>query len=492
MGQQHGGISVADLLTLPELAGVDVVGGRDGLNRPVRGANVMEVPDIEQFVHAGDILLTTAYPVRDRADGLTGLLQAAARLELAALAVKPLRYVDDFTDEVVALANELDMPLLRLPPGLSFNSAMAAVLSTVLSDYGPEPGPTEAIRQRLSEIVLSGGGFVAMARTLAGTLGCRVSIIDEHGHTVGEAGDPVKGAQTREFLINVAGQERGRIEVVATELSLGQQRLINQACFAAGLHMAQLSASIELDRRLQAIVLEELVAPIPHAGTDFAEHALALEAKMTGPQCIILARTDRMPPPADLDKIAKRVFGECRIWARPTELVAIVAVPQASAALLRTVARGWYHRLRAAGGQQVLVAAGSVVARTSGLPESHAAARMAMEIAERTSQEVAIHQDLMVDRLLLEASSATIEPLIASALSPLIEYDQANGTQLCQTLWAYLGAGNGATAARLLFIHYNTLKYRLGKIDELVGADFSDPDTRLRYLLALQAHTLGR
>ncbi|MCW2633634.1 MAG: hypothetical protein JWQ99_1, partial [Blastococcus sp.] len=65
-----------------------------------------------------------------------------------------------------------------------------------------------------------------------------------------------------------------------------------------------------------------------------------------------------------------------------------------------------------------------------------------------------------------------------------------SGGDLCGTLAAYLGVGNGAEAARRLFVHYNTVKHRLARIVDLTGEDLHDPRTRLRLALALEARAL--
>lgn len=61
----------------------------------------------------------------------------------------------------------------------------------------------------------------------------------------------------------------------------------------------------------------------------------------------------------------------------------------------------------------------------------------------------------------------------------LQKYDRANGTQLYKTLetLTYCGFNNHQTAAEL-FLHRNTLSYRLQKIQSLTGLDFEDPDVR--------------
>ena len=58
------GITVREVLELPALAGVRVLGGNAGLGRVVARVNVMEVPDILPWVKPDELLLTTGYPLR--------------------------------------------------------------------------------------------------------------------------------------------------------------------------------------------------------------------------------------------------------------------------------------------------------------------------------------------------------------------------------------------------------------------------------------------
>ena len=135
-------VTVADVLTLPVFSDSTIHGGGRGLDRRVSGINVMEVPDIERFVHPGELLLTTAYPLRDRADGLPGLIRQLSQRELAGLIVKPHRYLEELTAAAAQVADELRFPVIRLSGDLSFNEAIESVLSVVLTDYGPDPGHT--------------------------------------------------------------------------------------------------------------------------------------------------------------------------------------------------------------------------------------------------------------------------------------------------------------------------------------------------------------
>lgn len=71
----------------------------------------------------------------------------------------------------------------------------------------------------------------------------------------------------------------------------------------------------------------------------------------------------------------------------------------------------------------------------------------------------------------------------------LAEHDRKHGGDLLPTLRAYFTAvGDAKAAAKHLGVHYNTVRYRLGKAAEVSGLDLNDPDQRL--LAELQVRLL--
>lgn len=81
---------------------------------------------------------------------------------------------------------------------------------------------------------------------------------------------------------------------------------------------------------------------------------------------------------------------------------------------------------------------------------------------------------------------------IEQAIGPLERYDSENGAQLVATLRGYVEADfNAAKAARRLYVHPNTLAYRLRTIRRLLGGDPSKGDLRMQVELALKLRTLS-
>ncbi len=73
-------------------------------------------------------------------------------------------------------------------------------------------------------------------------------------------------------------------------------------------------------------------------------------------------------------------------------------------------------------------------------------------------------------------------------VDPLLKHDRKRRSDLVRTLTVYFAAGaNASEAADRLFLHRNSLLYRLARIEELTGLDLKDPRARL----ALQLGLLG-
>ena len=72
-----------------------------------------------------------------------------------------------------------------------------------------------------------------------------------------------------------------------------------------------------------------------------------------------------------------------------------------------------------------------------------------------------------------------------SMLGVLIDYDQKHNTQLEETLYQYLKFDSNQKAmAESLFMHRNTINYRLNKIKELTECQLDSFEEKMPYMLA--------
>lgn len=89
---------------------------------------------------------------------------------------------------------------------------------------------------------------------------------------------------------------------------------------------------------------------------------------------------------------------------------------------------------------------------------------------------------------LLVASPETARTLIHSVLSPVLDQPAKSRDLLLDTLNAWLAAkGNVTAAGQALFCHPNTVRYRIHRIQELLGHDLADPASLVEVTAAVEA-----
>lgn len=125
------------------------------------------------------------------------------------------------------------------------------------------------------------------------------------------------------------------------------------------------------------------------------------------------------------------------------------------------------------------------------LGEGYEEARLAAELGRTLSGPGTIthYEELGALRLLNEIS----EELVERHLSATLTDDEAFREQFAETFGALVEAGyNKAAAARELYIHVNTLKYRLGRIRKVTGQDVADHHGRFALECTLRLLELRR
>jgi purine catabolism regulator len=118
-------------------------------------------------------------------------------------------------------------------------------------------------------------------------------------------------------------------------------------------------------------------------------------------------------------------------------------------------------------------------------------AGQALEMAQRLSEPRPLfYPDLLVYRLLLQIEpSPELKAFQQEILGPLLEHE--NGKELIRTLEVYFERnGNLKKTAHNLYIHRNTLIYRLERIQEITSLDLDNPETRLALQLTLHIHKM--
>jgi purine catabolism regulator len=124
------------------------------------------------------------------------------------------------------------------------------------------------------------------------------------------------------------------------------------------------------------------------------------------------------------------------------------------------------------------------------ISQSYREAQQALEIGHRLFGEGKIHffSQLGIYRLLFHLHGhQELSDFYQETLGPLSESDTRSNNALLDTLECFFNCnGNLSETARMMHLHRNSLLYRLGRIEELLGRSLEDPDFRLCLLIALK------
>ena len=131
--------------------------------------------------------------------------------------------------------------------------------------------------------------------------------------------------------------------------------------------------------------------------------------------------------------------------------------------------------------------AGGVTALSGGWHKAGSARRLAAlrsgtAISVVTSDEVASHE-----LLLATVPASILRSFRERLLGPLQAYDDRHRAELLPTLREFLAcSGSWNACAAKMYVHVNTVRYRIRRIEELTGRDLSHLDDQVDFFLALR------
>lgn len=292
----------------------------------------------------------------------------------------------------------------------------------------------------------------------------------------------VFGAAPRELLRSVSLQQtlqliRVVVEVVEERVTSGDQGLreaillySREIAFAAADVYARAAEARGLwDARLEALVVDSILSG--EYDNELPSRIAALGWNGHGAVCVLVGTTPRIVDVDQIRRTARHVDADVLIGVQGSRLVVVIgrAAPKSDEAPSTPLAFPLIaEALEPFFGTGHLILGPEVPdVVNAGKSAKAALAGFAVARSWRNAPRPALADDLLPERALAGDPIAR-GALINRIYKPL---KQHNG-QLLATLWAYLDNGRSLEAtARELFVHPNTVRYRLKRISDLIGWD---------------------
>lgn len=125
-------MNIYDVMKIPAYERAALIAGKSGGWREVQHVNMMDAPDIADFLHKNELLVTTAYHLKDRPQLLKDLIRLMAKRGCAGLGIKTKRYLNVIPKDAAELADRYEFPIIELPEDIRLGDIVNATLSHIL------------------------------------------------------------------------------------------------------------------------------------------------------------------------------------------------------------------------------------------------------------------------------------------------------------------------------------------------------------------------
>lgn len=343
-------------------------------------------------------------------------------------------------------------------------------------------------------------------RLLAGHLGAGVALLDQFGHTVASAGERNGGARA-EFPLRAGSRQMGTLVVVTPEeLPARKFAAVEQVVHLLALLILRERTAMETELRLGAQFLDNLLVGHLQDEQSLVNRASLIGIDLRAPRVVVcvgihtgrrLASQERPPPltrrVADVLESSGRAHGRPIVTLRLGDAVMLVESGQLDLRAMQTLTRELVAAASATvGGMELAAGVGRVCLSLKDYAESYGEANLALGLARSRYEpgRVLTPEDLGFYGLLARVThTEALQSMVEVALGPLVHADARSGSEYVKTLEAYLGHDRHLQrTATFLHLHVNTLRYRLNRIQDLLGVDLHDVDTRFLLELAVRVN----
>lgn len=402
----------------------------------------------------------------------------------------------------------------------------------------------DRVHRMIEQSVLTGGSLDELADHLAVLMDGAVMVTDTDGRVLAtsSAGDAIDSAhqqpcfdasgrlvvEDQRFGVTAepaVGGSRAMVRIAAADADLGRLvafaggrvmveqdvTTLEQAAMVAALAITRAQAVSAVEGKYRAEFLRDALAGRAGRQVEALAHARSLGWDIDRPMVVVVAVTDeddqQTARPAEEIRALQDRF--TRAWVRSVttrdvttpvsgfsqEVVVLLGIDAAwtrsevmtEVTRLVTVVRG----VGGGGRRTFCTGISQVVTAVEALPRAYEEALTAVTVGRQIHGTSAIthFDDLGTYRLLaLIPDTAALRRFVHDTLGDLAG-ETAEAAEHRRTLRLLIDTNmNVAESARRLFIHYNTLRYRIGRLEHLLGPFVTDAELRLTLAMALRIH----
>lgn len=459
-----------------------VTGGEGRLNRPITWCAPTEHMDPTPFLSVNALVLTNGMGLNVKDFRIwDAYVERLVAVPVSGLAFGLGAAHRELPEGLIRACEARGLPLLELPPEVPFVLIMRHVEQIIATERYEELRKGWELADECTRLAADGHSLAEVLGRVADAVSARVAVIDHNAFELVSAGAAHGGTARTVLRLPSGASAQFRLAIEGIGSSIVLQPILGPVAAVIAMQLSYtLGSRSPLHSREAARFLEALYEDRGEPSTLLRRYALESGFDPDGDDWgVVLIGSSEEIAPAKLRAIAWRArvglqatFSTLRFMEEAGLTTLLLQDRHGTADLLDTVREFFTD----APELSVIV---SDSASLSELP-------LTLQLCRRHVGRPGVHQAPLADLagIVQGLPSPGLLAMCQRLLAPLTS---DGGSALRETFAAYLRhSGNSAKICDELFIHRNTLSYRLRKIEELLKLDLSDGEVRATCMLALR------
>lgn len=508
-------IQVKDILELDGFKGARLVAGEEGMDKIVTNATVMEVPDIYRYVEEHNLLITTLYPIAHDKESMEKLIPRLAELKLSGICIKPERYIDEINETMINQANKLNFPIISLPKGSNLSDLVAEISEISLQSHIDMLSFRDCVHRQLMDLFLRGADIDYMVSALASIVELPVILLDTSFNITSKSND-LKNKDLSIILeennygspslkIKIDRKEYGEDSYSRHNINAGKTRFgylillsgrgdseslriaMEQASLLLASTFYKNNAVLEKEKSFMDAFIRDLLQGKVYSTMDAIGRAKRFGWNLEFPMVIMMARL--LPDDKDrrlelYGKILDSKLIEKTIQERlniSKNKIKTVYIDDSVVIFINTILMDQVEINCVKAGCSILqemkdkakvgIGISNIINSIDGIPLAYKEAKRSVKAGSILYQDSFVnhYNDYRVFDIISEVRDINVlNKFVEDKLGKVIDHDNNNDFQLMNTLKVLIECNfNIKKASQELFIHYNTLRYRIDRLKEL-------------------------
>lgn len=525
--------SVEKLMKIGGLRECRIIAGYRGVHKTVNYVTIMEVPDIVNWLKGNELLLTSLYPIKDNLKAQKELVAQLHELGTSALAIKPNRFVDEIPLVILEEAERLGFPIIEIPEHISYLDILAPVMNTIFNDKVVLQQDLEQASKFLNEISLDGQGIDRFIETLS-FLTKNVITMESEFSYIGVPSPPfqmlpLSRKQKRELSLlkrpirlKRQNQDGKNVECIVAPILLDGKVFVNitswgeneehtevdlaimeKASTLLALEFLKVKVKLDVQQQYKNEFLRDLFLNDMLNAKDIQERGksynFSLDASYVCMAIQIVGEggkeeaidTDQVN---QFESILHSIQDNVIVGSIRRTIYVLCPFEKISEQDLMDHALSFKEKLTSSSTpfEKIKIGIGRYHPEIEGIRKSFREADQAISLGKMIWSEKSVvhYNDLGVYHLISLASESTeLKKFCDESIGKLYGYDQDNDIELIKTLRTYFQYNEKLNdTSNALYIHVNTLKYRMQKIEKITGYSLHESEGKLTLHLGLKIY----